>query len=99
MPDIWLPNQRQIDAHALPNDTFISPKITKKRIEMVRSNTSYREALEKAQRMAGYTDPALSIARGRTSEKDARSLFEQNEQAEQILKEKKNESSDSDIIA
>lgn len=98
MPDIWLPNQRQIDAHALPHGTFVSPAITKKRIDMVRNHPEYREALEKASRIAGYVDPALSISRGRTSTKDAESLFKQNAQAEKIIKEKRNEDSDSDIV-
>jgi len=99
MSDIWIPNGRQIDAHALPGGSFVSPAITKKRIELVRNNPEYREALEKASRVAGYVDPALSIARGRTSNKDAESLFKQNAKAEKIIKEKRNdEGSDSDIV-
>ena len=92
MSDIWH-RGRQIDALALPHGTFISPDLTRKRISVARNNTNYREALEKACKMAGYVDPALSLARGRVSNQDARSLFKQNEKAERLIKEKRNDSS------
>ena len=98
MSQIWAPNGNQINAHEIAAGSFISPSITKKRIEILRNNTAYREAIEKAQRMAGYVDPALSIARGCTSEKNQRSLFKQNEKAEQLIKGKRNETTDSGSI-
>jgi hypothetical protein len=98
MAQIW--NGGTIDVLALPHGTFISPKLTKKRVELARNNSVYREALEKASKMAGYVDPALSLARGRVQK--SKSLFKQNEKAEKLLKEKrKNEKtgdSDTDII-
>jgi len=96
MSDIW--HGGQIDALALPNGCFISPALSKRRIEAVRSNTEYREALEKAGRIAGYVDPALSIARGRVSTENTTALFKQNEKAERLIKERRNEKSDSIIV-
>lgn len=89
MSAIWAPNGRQINAHALADGSFISPDLTKKRIEILRNNTQYREAIEKAQRIAGYTDPALSISSGKTSDRNQRALFKQNETAKQLIEEKK----------
>lgn len=88
---IW--HRGQIDALALPNGTFISSELTRRRVETLRGNTSYRESIEKACKIAGYVDPALSLARGRVSSRDARSLFKQNEKAERLMKEKKNDPS------
>lgn len=87
---IWAPNGRQIDAMALPNGSFISPTMTRMRIQMVQNNPEYRESLEKASRIAGYTDPALSLSRGRVSGENERALFKQNEKAERLIKEKEN---------
>jgi hypothetical protein len=86
----------QIDALALPSGMFINVNLTARHIETVRNNTSYREYLEKASRIAGYVPPVLSISRGRISHDNEASLIKQNSRAEQLIKEKRNESIVSD---
>lgn len=81
---IW--HRGQIDALALPRGCYIDTYKTRQHVETVRNNTAYREALEKAARVAGYTPPALTLARGRITQDSERALFKQNEKAETLRK-------------
>jgi hypothetical protein len=79
----------QINALEMPNGCFQSCDLQMKRMDMIRNNTTYRENLEKAGRMAGYTDKLLVISRGSKKDKDAiASLLKQNKRAEALAKQK-----------
>lgn len=86
MAAIW--HRGQIDALSLPRGCYIDTYKTRTHIETVRNNTAYREALEKAAKIAGYVPPALTLARGRIAQDDERALFNQNEKAEMLKKAK-----------
>jgi hypothetical protein len=78
-----------IDAYLLPGGNFISSDLQLKRLKALRENTAYREAIEKAQRVAGYTDKLLLISRGGIkSEKAIESLIKQNKKAEKLIRQK-----------
>lgn len=82
----------QIDAHQLPNGCFVSADLAGKRIELLRSNTAYRERIETAMRMSGSVDKSLVIARGGAATAEAESaLVRQNAKAEQLIKGKNDE--------
>ena len=90
--------QGTIDAHALPNGTFISTDMQLKRLSIIRNDTTYRENLEKAQRVAGYEDKLMLVARGGGDNKEAiESLMKQGAKAEHV-RGKSNENGGSLII-
>lgn len=89
-PFIW--KRGTINAHAMPNGTFISTDLQTKRFDLIRNNTEYRERIEKASRMAGFTPVELRISRGAsadTSNIDA--IVRQNNKAETLSKGKEDE--------
>ena len=84
----------QINAHELPDGTFISTDLQRVRLRALRENATYREAIEKAMKMTGSVDKLLVMSRG--SEKTlvpGHFLNKQNQKAEQITKGKRNEKS------
>jgi hypothetical protein len=90
-----------INAFEMPNGSFQSCDLQIKRMECLRNNTTYRENIEKAGRMAGYTDKLLIAARGSKKDKEAlEALFKQNKKAETLARQKgySNESGSSRII-
>jgi hypothetical protein len=87
---IW--HKGQLNAYALPNGTFISTDLQQKRIGLVRNNTQYRERLEKAARIAGYTPPELTIARASADKKyDLETVIRHSKLAENATKGKQDE--------
>lgn len=81
-----------INAHELPNGSFVSASMSRKHIDTVRNNTEYRERLERASKMAGYVPPALSLSRAQSGkESDYNALLKQNERAEKLIQGKKDE--------
>jgi hypothetical protein len=85
---IW--KNGQIDALALPNGTFLSNELTRKHISIVRENVPYREALEKAAKMAKYIPPVLTLAKARNKKReDLDALINQNLKAQKSLERKR----------
>jgi len=77
----------QINIHTMPDGTFISTDLQKQRLNMLRNNSQYREAIEKAQRMTGSVDKLLYYSRGgRSRILDA--MTRNVGKAERILKQK-----------
>jgi hypothetical protein len=54
----------QIDLHSMPSGTFVSTELQKKRLDYLRNNTQYREAIEKAQKITGNIDKLLYYSTG-----------------------------------
>lgn len=80
-----------LNAKDIGRGNFVSVDIQKKRLELLRSNTAYRERIEQAQRMAGYEDKLLFAARGGIQEDQINTLLNQSEKAENYTKDKTNE--------
>ena len=96
---IW--KNGQIDAHSLPNGSIVSEKLTIGHVKLVQNNSRYREDLEKAGKIAGYTPPVLTLARNSSGNAaNIRALMRQNAQAEQLSKGNRDETGNrkSDIV-
>lgn len=83
-------NKGTVNAKDLGNGNFISTDIQKKRVELLRNNTEYRENIEKAQRVAGYEDKLLLAARG-IQENAIQTILNQSQLAEQAITGGRNE--------
>ena len=98
MSSIW--KNGTIDAHRIGPGNFVSVDLQMKRLNEIRNNTTYREKLEKAQRMAGYPDKLLIIARGSNVNHDSeQALINQNKKAETLTKGKTDENTSDIVIA
>jgi hypothetical protein len=85
---IW--KNGQIDALSLPNGTFLSNDLTRKHMQIVRDNSVYREALERAAKMANYIPPVLTMAKSANKRRaDLDALINQNLKAEKSLERKR----------
>lgn len=80
----------RLNARALPDGTFISTDIQQKRLDLLRNNTQYRENIETAMKMSGYTDKLLVASRGGVAGMDK--ILDQTAKAERVTKEKTDES-------
>ena len=83
-------NKGTINAKELGNGNFISTDIQKKRVELLRNNTEYREKIEKAQKMAGYEDKLLLASRG-IQDNAIQTILNQSRLAEEATNGGKNE--------
>jgi hypothetical protein len=77
----------QINIHTLPGGAFISTELQKRRLNALRNNTQYLEAIEKAQRMTGNKDTLLFYSRGGGT-KVLEAMTRNIGKAERILKSK-----------
>ena len=78
-----------INAFELGKGNFVSCDLQMKRLEAIRNNSTYRENLEKAQRVGGYIDKLMVISSAKSVDKDKiRDLMNQNNKAERLSRQK-----------
>jgi hypothetical protein len=97
MGRIWFPGN-VINAFAIPHGAFISHDIEMIRLREMTNNSKYRANLEKAGKMAGYTDKGLILTAKAAKVKGEDALFRQNIKAELLLKRKKEHGNAEKII-
>ena len=87
---IW--KNGQLNAHEVGKGVFVSEDLTRMRIANLQNNVTYREKIEKACKMAGYTDKGLIMAKGLngtgTTNEGLESLMKQNRRAATIIRNK-----------
>jgi hypothetical protein len=74
----------QINVHEMPDGTFVSTDLQRRRLAALRNNTRYREDIEKAQRQSGSRDKLLFYSRG-GRDRVLNSLIRLTQKAENIL--------------
>ena len=79
-----------INAIDIGKGNFVSTDLQNKRLNLFLNNSKYREAIEKAQKIAGYEDKLILASRNR--QKNAlNTLFEQSHKAEKFTKDNTDE--------